>query len=322
MRGRQRGALMRSVARLCLAAACGLAVVAGIRAGSSASDPMLRRAGWWGERRPGPDARIVVAGAPAGEPARAGRRRGSRFGPMAGSAPEAGSPGSRWEAMTGWARVGGEAAVAAGEGGSADSQADPEPPGGSSGVIRLDGLRAAPGAVSAAPRGFDPAGPRALVLWRVVDGRAVRLADGFSDSSGALHFPQVAAPGDSMALVVSPAGAPPPSHDTSDPARVAGRAPLPPVVEQVRPDAGGVVLRIAARESSGAVLVASGDGALLGRFALPAPSAPAARTLEIAVDGRAGGAGLWVAQELPDGRRSPFEPVALGRGAATWGGAP
>lgn len=317
---------MRSAAKLCLAAACGLAGLAGIRAGSGIADPTQRGAAWQAQRSSGPDGQLAAVAVAAGGPARTGRRIGSRPSSMAGNGAGARARGGRWEATAGWARAGGEGAGPAAEGAreasGADSDAGREPPGGSSGVIRLDGLRAAPGAVSAAPRGFDPAGPRALVLWRVVDGRAIRVADGFSDSSGALHFPQVAAPGDSLALVVSPAGAPPPSHDTSDPVWVAGRVPLPPVVEEVRPDAGGVVLRIGAREASGAVLVASGDGALLGRFALPAPSAPAARTLEIAVDGNLGGAGLWVAQEMPDGRRSPFEPVALPGAAAASGGAP
>lgn len=180
-----------------------------------------------------------------------------------------------------------------------------------SGAVVLDGFQVAPGAVSGAARGFDPDGPRSLVLWRVDARGSTRVAEGFSDAEGNLHFPQVAQPGDPLTLVVAPENAPPPSREASDPAALSRAAPLSPVVEGVVPASGGVVLRIAAREATGAVLVASGDGALLGRFDLPAWPAAAARVLDVAVTGPLGGGDLWVAQELPDGRRSPFEPVAV-----------
>lgn len=313
MRSLQQRPLIRTAARLLVLAGCGLGVAAGLRMGGRPG----RTGAAGGEG--GPAVVVALVGGPA--PGDAARRAAA-----GGEALEA-EIGKRVRG-----RAPGPAAVAGARtekrGAAADPRADAargrdptqeEVPLSASGVIVLDGFEAAPGAVSTRLLGFDPAGPRALALWRVADGGVTRLAEGFSDSSGNLHFPQVAEPGDPLDLVVSPAGAPPPSPDTSDPTRLPGRAPLAPVVEEVRPEAGGVVLRIAARETTGAVLVASEDGTLLGRFELSPPIGPTARILDISVDGAAGSSGLLVAQELPDGRRSPFEPVSLPSGT---GGTP
>lgn len=57
--------------------------------------------------------------------------------------------------------------------------------------VALEPLVAEAGRVSAPLRGDDPGGPRALVLWRLVDGRAARSAEGTSRSDGSLAFPEV-----------------------------------------------------------------------------------------------------------------------------------
>jgi len=57
--------------------------------------------------------------------------------------------------------------------------------------VALEPLEATPGRVSAPLRGDDPAAPRRLVLWRVSDGRAARLAEGTSRTDGGLDFPEV-----------------------------------------------------------------------------------------------------------------------------------
>lgn len=57
--------------------------------------------------------------------------------------------------------------------------------------VALEPLVATPGHVSAALRGDDPGAPRRLVLWRLLDGRAARAAEGESRADRSLAFPEV-----------------------------------------------------------------------------------------------------------------------------------
>jgi hypothetical protein len=294
MRSLQRRTLIRVGAGALVLAGCAVATVGGLRSGDLAAQVSL-------DPGPGPDgaAGAGASGAAGAAPPETGAPAGAPRS-FASDAARVAPGGARPQARAGEG--------AAGEGGDGEAS---RAPGSSSGVVVLDGFQVPRGAVTGSARGFDPDGPRALALWRVDAGGSTRLAEGFSDADGNLHFPQVAEPGDPLTLVVAPADAPPPSRQTSDPASLARAAPLPPVVAGVMPTAGGVVLHIAAREATGAVLVAAGDGTVLARFTLPALPGAAARVLDVAVTGPFAAGGLLVAQELPDGRRSTFEPVSI-----------
>lgn len=57
--------------------------------------------------------------------------------------------------------------------------------------VALEPLQPTPGNVSAPLRGRDPGAPRRLVLWRALDGRTARAAQGESRDDGSLVFPEV-----------------------------------------------------------------------------------------------------------------------------------
>jgi hypothetical protein len=109
----------------------------------------------------------------------------------------------------------------------------PQTPTGPPGQIVLEAVAVPTGAVTASFSGYDTGAPRALDLWRLVAGRAVRLGRAASDAETRIHAPQLPLPDAGIDLVVTPAGVRPGGPGASDPLRLAWqserdpRAPAP-----------------------------------------------------------------------------------------------
>jgi hypothetical protein len=166
------------------------------------------------------------------------------------------------------------------------------------------------GRISTQVSGVDTGAPRELVLWRVQDGRRVRLADGFSTSDGALHFPAVLVP-DRLELVVSAAEAGPEGADESDSARVQAGALRPPQLELRRAPDGALAIRVAASRALGSVIFANPAGDEIARVPVPGAPIPARRVLDVRLPADRVRGEILVAHELPDGARSAWRPYAI-----------
>ena len=159
-------------------------------------------------------------------------------------------------------------------------------------------------------RGVDTGAPRALVLWRVQDGRRVRLAEGFSTADGALQFPDVLVP-DQLELLVTAAEAGPEGTDESEPARVEAGGLLPPQLELRHAQGGALKIRVVASRALGSVILASSAGDEIARVALPRTPSPARQVLDITLPADRVGGEILVAHELPDGARSAWRPYRV-----------
>jgi len=174
--------------------------------------------------------------------------------------------------------------------------------------------------------GRDPAAPRAIELWRFVGSRAARVATGHSRSDGTVAFPALVLPAGEVLLVASPRGDGPAAAAASDPVR-ASRDPSPPqlLARDETPDASGagalLSLRVEPAELGGEIVVArrarSLDGAGVGEIEIArvavAESADAARApLDLVVAIAPEDAEFLVAQQLADGRRSPWRRINVG----------
>jgi hypothetical protein len=194
---------------------------------------------------------------------------------------------------------------------------------GSAAPIVLDDPQAALGS-AVAIHGRDPAGPRAIELWRIVGSRSARIATGRSREDGTLDLPALVLPAGEVTLVASPRGAGPDAAAASQ-AVQASRDPSPPhlVAREESVDASGAAslsLHLAPAESGGEIVVLRvGDaidaGEALQVEALRVPVVAAAdatrATLDLVIALEAGDTEVRVAQELVDGRRSPWRIVQL-----------
>lgn len=161
--------------------------------------------------------------------------------------------------------------------------------------------------------GRDPAGPRALDVWRVAtDGRSVRIASGRSAVDGSLVLPPIVLPARPIEVLVAPRGSGPRDPAASRPI-VVRRDPVAPRVVASR-QGGELVLRIDAAENGGAILVERSDlsnargVSTLARVDLEMDADAAPVPVEIAV-GAMPDVAVQVVQVDPDGRRSPPRPV-------------
>jgi hypothetical protein len=159
-------------------------------------------------------------------------------------------------------------------------------------------------------RGIDTGAPRELVLWRVQEGRRVRLAHGFSSSDGALHFPEVLVP-DELELLVTAAEAGSAGTDESDPTRIQAGGLRPPQLEMRRSKDGALAIRVAASRALGSVIIASPAGDEIARIPLPRAPSPARQVLDVRLPADRVRAEILVAHELPDGARSAWRPYAI-----------
>ncbi len=176
--------------------------------------------------------------------------------------------------------------------------------------IDLDPLEIEPGSRMARPTGFDPLGPRELLLWRLVEGRSAVMARGASAADGALEFPRVIVPRDGLEVVVAPSGRDPSARDASLPRGTAPAPPEPPQGEILAPEPGRWRLRVRPSGSVGEILLAGADGAIFARHALPPHTTPEAPILELIVELPAADTHIWLAHALPDGRRSEWRRAA------------
>ena len=191
--------------------------------------------------------------------------------------------------------------------------------------IVLDDPQTALGS-AVAIHGRDPAAPRAIELWRLVGSRSARVATGRSRSDGTLELPALVLPAGEVLLVASPRGAGPAAAAASAPVR-ASRDPSPPqlLARDETLDASGagalLSLQVEPAEQGGEIIVArtvpSLDAAAgveeveIARVAVAAAVDAARATLDLAVSIAPGDTELVVAQQLPDGRRSPWRKLIL-----------
>jgi hypothetical protein len=162
--------------------------------------------------------------------------------------------------------------------------------------------------------GFDPAGPRALELWRLDGARAARVALGRSAADGALVFPPLLLPADAVELVAAPRGAGPGADEASS-AVLVRRDPAAPRAALAL-DAGALVLRVEPAEARGEIVVARGladaerPAEEIARLRVAADADRRGAPLAIALPHDAAPA-VRVAQRLTDGRLSPWQDVAF-----------
>lgn len=195
---------------------------------------------------------------------------------------------------------------------------------GSSEPIVLDEPQTALGS-AVAIRGRDPAAPRAIELWRLVGSRAARVATGHSRSDGTLELPALVLPAGEVVLVASPRGAGPHAAAASESVR-ASRDPSPPRLvardESVDPSGAGTLLslQVEPAEPGGEIVVVRTIAVLdtqtvqqveIVRVPVVVATDGARATLDLVVALEAGETELLVAQELADGRRSPWRKVIL-----------
>ena len=174
-------------------------------------------------------------------------------------------------------------------------------------------------------RGHDPAAPRAIELWRLVGSRSARVAIGHSRSDGTLELPVLVLPAGEVVLVASPRGAGANAAAASEPVR-ASRDPSPPrlALRDETVDASGATaslsLQVEPAELGGEIVVvrtiAAPDGGAASQVeALRAPVVAAAdgarAPLDLVIALAPGDTEVRVAQELEDGRRSPWRSLVL-----------
>lgn len=194
---------------------------------------------------------------------------------------------------------------------------------GTAAPIVLDDPQPALGS-AVAIHGRDPAGPRAIELWRISGSRSARVATGHSRDDGTLELPALVLPAGEVTLVASPRGAGPDAAAASQPVR-ASRDPSPPqlVARDESVDASGAAslsLQLEPAEADGEIVVLRmrdaidpGDAWQVEALRTPVVAgADGARALlEVLVPLAPDDTEVRIAQELVDGRRSPWRVVQL-----------
>ena len=185
--------------------------------------------------------------------------------------------------------------------------------------VALDDPQLALGAALAVA-GRDSAAPREIDLWRIAGARAVRVAIGASRADGSLDLPALVLPAGEVTLVASPHGEGADSRNASAPV-VVSRDPSAPAL--IALEAGSaetaLIVTVEPAEQGGSVVVARGNPEEIGqeeigRAAVFAGGADAAPLwLAIAVALGPDDTEILVAQEVSDGRRSPWRRVAIVR---------
>jgi hypothetical protein len=193
--------------------------------------------------------------------------------------------------------------------------------------IVLDDPQTALGS-AVAIHGRDPAAPRAIELWRVVGSRSARVATGRSRDDGTLELPALVLPAGEVLLVASPRSAGPNAAAASQPVR-ASRDPSAPhlVTRDETVDASGVgallSLQVEPAEPGGELIVMRTIAALdaqpaqqveIARAPVGAAADGTRAKLDLVVALEAGDTEVLVAQQLADGRRSPWRKVILNFG--------
>jgi hypothetical protein len=181
--------------------------------------------------------------------------------------------------------------------------------------IYLERLSVRGGGKTFALNGLDPYAPRELVAWRIIDGHAVLMSRGSSDSDGAIRFPKILAPRDGFEVVVSEAGTRPESLGASDRRRLAPRMPVAPHA-QVFGEAGAYQMHIVPTETSGEVLLADFTGNVFASYEVPSHHAPSSRVIDLAITLPETDTQIWLAHQLEGGRVSEWRVLSLPQGDA------
>lgn len=197
-------------------------------------------------------------------------------------------------------------AMADGESTKDDTDAAPEL--GSGGRrLRIEEAIASPSGGTVRLRASGAWPDRALVLWDVQAGGARPVGVARSGPSGEAEFTDLVHLLREMTLVASYEGDAADAPRASAPFALVGRDPPTPSLLGLEPLPEGFVVR-ASSPVSGTVVLADADERAIGRFPLrPAPRA-AAGALEIEVRPAPGETDFLLSLELPDGRRSAWQP--------------
>ncbi len=179
-----------------------------------------------------------------------------------------------------------------------------------SAVLRIEDLERVEGS-TAALRGYDTGGPRELLLWEVIEGRSALLARGRSLPGGELDFPVIVVPRDGIELVVTPHDDDPDGRSASAPWHEAPRAARVPSAQLLRWEDERAIVRIRPAESDGSILVADSRGNVFAELAISRRPTAAGRIFDIEVTVPEFESDIRLAHELPDGRVSPWGPLAL-----------
>lgn len=256
----------------------------------------------------------VGAALPKVAPATAAARSAEAPGPEASTVSKptypapTGARGSRprhaaWPAAPGPSETSAAAARADALGGTSARAAEES----SAPAIELEPAREEPVGATFHVTGWDPLGPRPLVLWRRSGIRWAVTARGASEADGTLRFPRLRVPSGGLELAASAAGRSPVEPGASEILSVPGRSPEPPRATLRGGPHGERSLRIVPSEATGAVVVADPQGVVLNRFPLAGAPDAAARSFEVFLDVEGP---LLLAHEWPDGRRSEWRAVA------------
>ncbi len=165
----------------------------------------------------------------------------------------------------------------------------------------------APDASAVRFAGFDPRGPRRVLLWRLRDGRRAVIARATSRPGGAFEFSPLRVPAAGLEVVATPEGATPEGPEASRWQRLPPRTPEAPRGLSL----GASRIRVLPAEAAGAVLLATEAEGVIGRFPLAGLPGPAHRGFDLEVLLAGEGARVLLAHELPSGLRSPWRPLAI-----------
>ncbi len=175
----------------------------------------------------------------------------------------------------------------------------------------LDPVARVPGAATVTVEGRDPAAPRALVLWRIVAGRAARLVCAESTSDGRVSFGEVSLPRGALEFAVTPSGV------AAEVALAAPRTTIGPAegpAPQVEAQADGSDtwrLRVRTETPGGWLVVSTRYGVEIGRLPVPAAPSAARSGFDLWIDDVGTIGTVLVAHDDPETGRSAWRRVAL-----------
>jgi hypothetical protein len=173
--------------------------------------------------------------------------------------------------------------------------------------LRIDRPSFGAGAVTTRITGVDAAGPRELVLWRVMAGGAARLARARSDSEGRFDFGEVAIVESDLAVT----GVAERPESSLARVRLPALAASAPSAER-RVGSAGPAIRIWPSAAAVRVLISNG-GRELGSVPVAVRAAGVERSVDLTLAPQDATDTLFVAEEDASGLRSAWQPVEIAR---------
>ena len=185
------------------------------------------------------------------------------------------------------------------------------PAGSSAAWPSLDAVVRVPGAATATVEGRDPAAPRALVLWRIEDGRAARLASARSGPDGRVSFGEVALPRGAFELVATPRGVQAGSALSARSTTIPPAERVAPQVEAQAEGPGTWRLRVRLETPGGWLVVSTLGDVEIGRATVPLAASAARTGLDLWIDDVGTIGTILLTHEDPKTGRSASRRVAL-----------